>query len=111
MQTHKKLYKSRINKIIAGVAGGLAEYFNIDPLVVRFVFVVVTFFNGIGLIIYILMAWLLPYADEVKLDDNIIDITPNKDSFKKLFQGEDGRRNLLFIILIIIVIILLSNHY
>ncbi len=34
----KKLYRSRKNKIIGGVAGGVAEYFNIDPIIVRLVF-------------------------------------------------------------------------
>ena len=39
----KKLYRSRKNKKIAGVCGGLAEYFNIDPTILRIVFVILTF--------------------------------------------------------------------
>jgi phage shock protein C len=41
----KKLYRSRTNRMLAGVAGGLAEYFSIDPLVVRLVFVVAAIFG------------------------------------------------------------------
>ncbi|HCR52692.1 TPA: PspC domain-containing protein [Candidatus Kaiserbacteria bacterium] len=59
----KKLYRSRTNRIIGGVAGGLAEYFDIDPIIVR----LVTFglmFSGAFLIAYI-AAWIfVPLAPE-----------------------------------------------
>jgi len=56
----KRLGKSRKNAVISGVCGGIAEYFNIDPLLVRIIWVL----SGIGLIVYILCAVLLPYNDE-----------------------------------------------
>ena len=58
----KKLYRSRNDRMIAGVAGGLAEYFGIDPTVVRLAFVVLALLGGPGLIIYILMWILVPEA-------------------------------------------------
>ena len=60
----KKLYKSRINKKVAGVCGGIGEYFNIDPTLVRIGAVALCFFAGGGLLAYILAAIIIPSADE-----------------------------------------------
>jgi len=51
----KRLTKSR-NKVISGVCGGIAEYFNIDPWLVRIVWML----TGVGLIVYIICACCLP---------------------------------------------------
>ena len=61
----KKLYKSRTNKKVAGVCGGIGEYFNIDPTLVRLGFVALSFMAGGGLMAYILAAIIIPEkADE-----------------------------------------------
>ncbi len=54
----KKLYLSQTDKKIAGVCGGLAEYFGIDSTVVRILWVLLSIFFGSGIIAY-LIAWLL----------------------------------------------------
>jgi phage shock protein C len=54
----KRLYRSRRDGLIAGVCGGLAEYFDVDPSLVRLVFILATFLGGVGLIVYI-VAWLI----------------------------------------------------
>lgn len=54
----KKLYRSETDKKIAGVAGGLGEYFNIDPLVFRVIFVILLLPGGAGPLIYFIL-WLL----------------------------------------------------
>jgi phage shock protein PspC (stress-responsive transcriptional regulator) len=54
----KKFYLSSTDKKIAGVCGGIAEYFNIDSLLVRVAFLVLAFGFGGGLIAYIVL-WLL----------------------------------------------------
>jgi phage shock protein C len=54
----KKLTRSRRDKKIAGVCGGLAEYLEADPTLVRFVWVMIALFGGWGLIGY-LVAWLV----------------------------------------------------
>ena len=52
----KKLYRSRSSRMISGVCGGLAEYMNIDPLVVRLIFVITAIFGAsIGFWVYIIM--------------------------------------------------------
>ncbi|MFA6105749.1 MAG: PspC domain-containing protein [Patescibacteria group bacterium] len=57
MITDKKLYRSTKNKMIAGVAGGFAEFFNIDPTLVRLIFVFAGL-AGPGIPFY-LIAWLI----------------------------------------------------
>jgi phage shock protein C len=57
---NKKLYRSETNKVLAGVCGGLAEYFDIDPTLVRVAFIVFTVLTGGGIIIYPLMWLLIP---------------------------------------------------
>lgn len=54
----KAFRRSRSDKILGGICGGLAQYFGIDPLLVRIAFVVFAIFAGSGLLIYILL-WLL----------------------------------------------------
>lgn len=53
----RQLYRSRVNKVLGGVAGGIAEYFEIDPIIVRIIFVLLTLGHGSGLLIYIVL-WL-----------------------------------------------------
>lgn len=57
--SEKKLYKSE-DKKIAGVCGGVAEYFDIDPTVIRLIWVLVSLFYGAGLLAYIVMAIIMP---------------------------------------------------
>ncbi len=54
----KKLYRSRKTGIIAGVCSGLAEYFDMDPVLIRILFVVAIFITGLGLVAYFI-AWII----------------------------------------------------
>lgn len=58
MEEQKKLYRTRNDKKIAGVCGGLGRYFGIDPTVVRIIFLVLAVGYGSGLLAY-LIVWLL----------------------------------------------------
>ena len=58
-----RLMRSRTEVIIAGVCGGLAEYFAIDPVIVRLIFVLVTLTSGIGLLVYPILWLVMPKAD------------------------------------------------
>lgn len=55
----KKLYRSRTNRMLAGVCGGLAEYFNIDPTLARVIAVVMLFMPFSPAILTYLILWLL----------------------------------------------------
>lgn len=59
----KKLYKSSTNKVFGGVCGGIAEYFVVDAVIVRLLWVVFTLMGGAGLIAYIIAAIIIPYRD------------------------------------------------
>jgi phage shock protein C len=54
----KRLYRSNSHRVIGGVAGGLGEYLDIDPVLIRIAFVVALFFGGVGLLAYII-AWII----------------------------------------------------
>jgi len=61
----KKIYRSRKQRVIAGVCGGVAEYFNIDPVWVRIVWVLSILFKGLGIIAYALCWILIPEREEI----------------------------------------------
>ena len=54
----KKLFRSKKNKVIAGVCGGIGEYFNVDPVLIRLLWVVFTLIGGAGILAYII-AWII----------------------------------------------------
>jgi len=56
----KRLYRSNSEKIVAGVCGGVGEYFDIDPVIVRLVWVVFTLVGGAGFLAYIIAWFIIP---------------------------------------------------
>ena len=60
---NKRLYRSRNNKIIAGVCGGIAEYFGIDPIIVRIIAVILLLPGGLpGFLPYVILWLIVPKA-------------------------------------------------
>ena len=59
-KSYKKLHRSRKDKIIAGVCGGLGEYFHTDPVWIRLLFVLFTLFGGAAIVIYLIMWIIVP---------------------------------------------------
>ena len=59
----KKLYRSDENKMLAGVCGGIAEYFGVDATLIRLAWVVFSLLGGSGLLAYILAAIIIPRDD------------------------------------------------
>ena len=66
MKIMKKLCKSNKNRKICGVCGGIAEYLNADPTLIRLAFVVISMAAGSGLLAYIVAALIMPEANEVE---------------------------------------------
>ena len=61
----KTLFRSKTNRMIAGVCGGLAEYFNMDPTIVRLLYVFLTLFSkGLGIMAYIILIVAVPEEKE-----------------------------------------------
>lgn len=61
--TSKKLYRSRDDRMLAGVCGGVGEYLGIDPTLVRIAFVALALLGGPGIIFYIILALVIPNAE------------------------------------------------
>ena len=60
MAETRRLYRSRTNRKLAGVCGGLAQYFNADPTLIRVLFVVLAVLGGPGLLIYLVLWIVVP---------------------------------------------------
>ncbi|MGA7722670.1 MAG: PspC domain-containing protein [Ignavibacteriaceae bacterium] len=68
---NKRLYRSRKDKMLGGVAGGIAEYFEIDPVIFRIIFAVTFFVFGGGLLAYIIMWIIIPQEPFFIANDNL----------------------------------------
>jgi phage shock protein PspC (stress-responsive transcriptional regulator) len=66
---NRRLYRCRHDRRIAGVASGVAEFFDLDPTVVRVVWFLSIFFGGLGLFVYVAMALIVPL-------EPMTDVTP-----------------------------------
>lgn len=62
---NKRLYKSNENKMLCGVCGGIAEYFDVDPTLVRLGWVVLCAMVGSGILAYIIAAIVIPHKPEL----------------------------------------------
>jgi phage shock protein C len=60
MDPTRKLYRSKTNRQVAGVCGGLAEHFNVDATLIRVLFVVLAVLGGSGLLLYVAMWIIIP---------------------------------------------------
>lgn len=62
---NQRLYRTENNRKIAGVCGGIAEYFKLDPSFVRIAFALACLFGGFGLVLYVLMWLIVPPKSKV----------------------------------------------
>lgn len=111
----KKLYRSRRDKIIGGVCGGLGKYFEIDPVLIRILFVLLTFFELSGLFIYIVLLIVIPQEPinpyEIEIKD-FEDIPTNKPvDYPEKDPTQVGKTKKIFgiILLVIGALLLLEN--
>ena len=123
---NKRLYRSYKDKMLGGVAGGLAEYFNIDPTLVRVLFLVVLFIGGTGILAYIIM-WIIipeepivfpnPDTSEQKKEETETDPSKKENQFDSnayyaaLDHHREKRRTFAGIIVLALGIILLADNF
>ncbi|MCU0512433.1 MAG: PspC domain-containing protein [Anaerolineae bacterium] len=76
MAVTKRLYRSRTDKKIGGVCAGLADYFHVDPTLVRILFAILAFTTGSGVLLYVVLWMVMPqapadimYYEKAKNDD------------------------------------------
>jgi phage shock protein C len=67
MDSTKRITRSHSDRLLGGVAGGLAAYFGVDPLIVRIAFIALTLLNGLGTLAYLAL-WLIVPNDDSATD-------------------------------------------
>jgi phage shock protein C len=77
-EDYKKLYRSRQERMIGGVCGGIAEYFGIDPTLIRVAFVVFALAGGPGFVAYIIM--LLIVTEEPRAPEAVVEAVETAES-------------------------------
>jgi len=126
----KRLYRSRDDRMICGVCGGLAKYFDLDPTIVRILFVLLVFANGLGILAYIIMAIVVPLEGSKTTEpketvkENVAEIKGTASALgqeiKATFTGEEDkpeeaskihrRRNFFGITLIVLGVLFLMGN-
>ena len=71
MKPIKKLHRSSDDRILAGVAGGMGTYFNVDPLFVRLIFVLLALVQGLGILLYVIFIFIIPKEGGKCLDAEV----------------------------------------
>ena len=96
MNKGNRLYRSSKDRMIAGVAAGLAEYFDIDPVITRVAFVVLTLSGGFGILTYIILWIVLPYDYEIGIKTDFWQQENNKreDNHTQYRSDSDGYENI-----------------
>lgn len=89
----EKLYRSKKNKVLAGVCGGLAEYFNVDATLIRLAWVLAVFFGGSGLVLYILAIVIIP-EEKIVAEKNTAVSAPAEGDFTELEQSKETETEL-----------------
>lgn len=122
----KELTRDLSRKMLGGVAAGVAAYFDLDPNVVRFLFILLTIFGGSGVLLYIILWIILPSSQQQSstegsetLKQNVKEIKDTVHEFAKELKGESqtkaesqGKSSQYYLGLFIIIIgalFLLSN--
>ncbi len=75
----QRFYRSRKDRMIGGVCGGLANFFNIDPTIVRLIFVVLLLTGSAGFWIYLILLIVVPEEPLIDSKD-VIDVTPSDEA-------------------------------
>lgn len=84
----KRLYRSRNSRMIGGVCSGIGEYFQIDPVIARAIFIIMTIPYGIGFFAYIILWIIVPERSKIFLDDTHTIYRENIDD-----QADDSIEN------------------
>lgn len=115
----KRLYRSKDNQMIAGVCAGLGDYFNIDPTVIRLIFVLATIFGGYGIVAYIILWIVLPeessqhIGSEETVKKNVAEMRTKAEGFAASLRSDskESRTRLIigFILIGLGVVFFLDN--
>lgn len=114
----KRLFRSETDRIIGGVCGGLAEYFDLDASLIRLIFVVITLAGGAAIFVYLILWIILPSKSSATgephdyIHANTQEIKETARNFRDHFRNSRSENDLPvagLVILVIGVLFLLSN--
>ena len=115
----KKLERPKKGRMLFGVAAGIANYFNIDATIVRIIFIIITIWGGVGIVLYIVGIFLIPEEGakdnkeknkEKKIEEKVESIASEiKQTVKERKIHRNGGWTFGLIVLLIGIIFLLSN--
>ena len=77
---YERLYRSRSERIITGLCGGIGVYFKVDPIIIRAIFLALAFVGGGGVILYIILAIVVPLEPESSLDTAALTPEPQAEA-------------------------------
>lgn len=100
----KKLYRSRTDKKISGVAGGIAQYLDVDSVFVRLTFALLVFVSGAGLILYLLCMFLVPIEPM-----NESEVVADSDTEPKEEKSSQGGKIMGVILILFGILVLFDN--
>lgn len=106
----KRLYKSRKEKMIDGVCGGIAEYANVDPTIIRLIFFLLIFAGGAGIILYLIAMIIMPrksFEETEKTEEETVKEVTEEEN-RKVVSPESSKIILAAIIIIIGIFLLLN---
>lgn len=107
----KKLYRSDQQKIVAGVCGGIAEYFEIDPVLIRLIWIVLIVFGGTGILAY-LIAWIVIPTRQMKNEEPVVKEEPVVETPESKPQAQSQNMRFFWgIVLILIGLLIVANQF
>lgn len=90
-RSYRRMYRDPDNRIIGGVCSGFASYWRIDPTIVRVIFILLCFFGGSGLLIYLILWIIIPEAkttaQKLEMRGEPVNISNIKDFFRDEFES------------------------
>ena len=115
----KRIYKSDNDYIITGVCGGIADMLEIDSFMVRLVFVLLTFVNGIGILLYLILFFLMPSRHKKeKIEINEKKINEFSEEVRVRIQGlknnkgaENNLKNIFGIVVVLVGVLMILKSY
>ncbi len=118
MEELKRLTRSRTNRMVAGVCGGLGEYFSLDPILFRILFIALIFAGGSGILIYIVLIFVIPEegkAGKVTVEGVVQEVQEGvqktAQEVKENPRWFDNRRNLVAGLIILVGTVAFLNQF
>ncbi|MDD5738895.1 MAG: PspC domain-containing protein [Candidatus Pacebacteria bacterium] len=109
----KKLHRSKNDRVIAGVAGGLGEYFSVDPVLFRILFIFLILWGGAGILFYLILIFIIPREDGQSATETIKEVADEiRDKTKDVSQQSwwTSRKHVLGVVIMLAGLIFLLNQ-